>query len=239
MGTRIGTGRSACFEIRADAERVRSFVGACHVRIDTVREMLNEDPGLAVAAWDWGFGDVETAIGACSHTGRKDIIELLLKHGARPTIFTLATLDKHAAVRGFIESMTGARDIEGPHSISLYRHAQAGHATRVMRYLERTGLDQGAEIFETDRGSSGQHIGVYGSSTIDHRIEVAWSERFSCLTLKVGNESARSMIPLEQKDGVATFRPAGSRGARVALSPPDGLRITYAGQTLRAERVQG
>ena len=233
--------------VRADAERVQAFVGACHARIETVREMLAEDPDLAKSAWDWGFGDYETAIGACSHTGRKDIIELLLKHGARPTIFTLAALDKHAAVRGFIESMPGAREIEGPHSISLYRHAQAGEATRVMRYLERAGLDQGAEIFETDRGSVEAHVGVYGSGEFDHRIEIGWSERFSCLMMKVGEESARSLIPLgalgvggatsETDLSIYSFRPAGSRGAMVSLSGRRTLTIEYAGNRHVAELI--
>lgn len=227
--------------VRADAERVRAFVGACHARIETVREMLAEDPDLAKSAWDWGFGDYETAIGACSHTGRKDIIELLLMHGARPTIFTLATLDKHAAVRGFIESMPGAREIEGPHSISLYRHAQAGEATRVMRYLERAGLDQGAEIFETDRGSVEAHVGVYGSGEFDHRIEIGWSERFSCLTLKIDNENARNLIPgaaasSGQDNDSQVFRPAGSRSASIKLYGEGKLALYYTGLELHATR---
>lgn len=225
--------------LRFDPDHVRAFVGACHAQIDTVREMLRDDPDLAKAAWDWGFGDYESAIGACSHTGRKDIIELLLMHGARPTIFTLATLDKHAAVRGFIDSMPGAREIEGPHSISLYRHAQAGSATRVMEYLEESGLDHGIEIFETDRGSVEPHIGVYGSSDIDSRIELSWSDRFSCLTIKVGDESARNLIPLEQTNNGSVFRPAGSQGARLELSAEQGMRLSYAGQTLLAKRFEG
>ena len=30
--------------VRADAERVRAFVGACHARIETVREMTSRSP---------------------------------------------------------------------------------------------------------------------------------------------------------------------------------------------------
>jgi len=230
--------------VRAEAERVRAFVGACHARIETVREMLDEDADLAKSAWDWGFGDYETAIGACSHTGRQDIIELLLMHGARPTIFTLATLDKHAAVRGFIESMPGARAIEGPHSISLYRHAQAGGASRVMRYLEKSGLNQGAEIFETDQATTERYLGVYGSEAFDQRIAIDWSARFGCLTLKIGDESARNLIPIggaggRVEESISVFRPAGSRGARVLFGDQDWLEIRYAGQTMRAKRMDG
>lgn len=229
--------------VRATPDRMREFVGACHVQIDKVRAMLEIDPDLAKASWDWGFGDYETAIGACSHTGRKDIIELLLAHGARPTIFTLATLDKIAAVQGFIESMPGARDIEGPHSISLYRHAQAGKATRVIAYLEKEGLDQDAEIFRTEQSHVDRFVGRYaveGDNSAEYQI--AWAERFKCLSLKVGDESARNLIPVAfyggtRDQGTQIFRPAGSRGARITLSGTGTLNINYAGQKHDAKRI--
>ncbi|MFG0315092.1 MAG: hypothetical protein ACF8LL_13030, partial [Phycisphaerales bacterium] len=47
--------------VRAENDRVRAFVGACHAQIDAVREMLRDDPDLAKSSWDWGFGDYETA----------------------------------------------------------------------------------------------------------------------------------------------------------------------------------
>lgn len=235
---------SGSLAVRADGDRIRQFVGACHTQIDTVREMLRDDPDLAKTGWDWGFGDYESAIGACSHTGREDIIELLLTHGARPTIFTLATLDKHAAVRGFIDSMPGAREIEGPHSISLYRHAQAGNASRVMAFLEREGLDQGVEIFATDQAATERYLGVYGSEAFDQRIDIDWSARFGCLTLKIGDESARNLIPVGGAGGrveelISVFRPAGSRGASVSFTDQDWLEVRYAGQTVRAKRIDG
>lgn len=229
--------------VRAAPDRVREFVGACHVQIDKVRAMLEIDPDLAKASWDWGFGDYETAIGACSHTGRKDIIELLMTHGARPTIFTLATLDKIAAVRGFIESMPGAVDIEGPHSISLYRHAQAGKATRVMEYLEKAGLDQGAEIFRTNQSHVERFVGRYAAEGLGSAAyQIAWAERFECLSLKVGDEPTRNLIPVAfygdtREHGTHVFRPAGSRGAKITLSGTGTLNINYAGQKHEAKRI--
>lgn len=229
--------------VRATPDRAREFVGACHVQIDKVREMLDIDPDLAKASWDWGFGDYETAIGACSHTGRKDIIELLMTHGARPTIFTLATLDKIAAVRGFIESMPGAVDIEGPHSISLYRHAQAGKATRVMEYLEKAGLDQGAEIFESDPTVAKKHTGIFPwRGTSQDRAEISWVERSKCLSIKIGAESTRNLMPADpdpRAPGSLAFRPAGSRGARVLFDSPDRFALHYAGMITFADRIDG
>src|SRR6202022_1027028 len=62
---------------------------------------------LAKAAWDWGFGDWEDALGAASHVGNREIAELLLANGARPTIFS-AALVKPAAARGPPPSAVGA-----------------------------------------------------------------------------------------------------------------------------------
>jgi hypothetical protein len=229
--------------VRTTTDRVRAFVGASHAQIDKVQEMLDVDPDLAKASWDWGFGDFETAIGACSHTGRKDIIELLLEHGARPTIFTLATLDKIAAVRGFIESMPGARDIEGPHSISLYRHAQAGKATRVMEYLEKAGLGSGPNLFKTDQDEVSPYVGVYSAGLkSEFGFEIKWSERWGCLSIETQAMASRNLMPLKDQQQAETgpiFRPAGSRGARVTFPSPQLLVVKHGGQTWNGRRVDG
>ncbi|MFG0285287.1 MAG: hypothetical protein ACF8R7_12785, partial [Phycisphaerales bacterium JB039] len=70
--------------------RARAIVGASHTDLDRVEALLAEDPSLARAAYDWGFGDWETALGAASHMGRPDIAEALIARGARPDLFTFA-----------------------------------------------------------------------------------------------------------------------------------------------------
>lgn len=50
-------------------------VSAAHSDLDKVKDLVGKRPELANAAWDWGFGDYETAIGAASHMGRRDITE--------------------------------------------------------------------------------------------------------------------------------------------------------------------
>ena len=226
-----------------DPDQIREFVGVCHGRLDRAEEMLKTNPDLAKASWDWGFGDYESGIGACSHTGQIAIIELLLGHGARPTIFTLATLDKIAAVRGFIESMPGARDIEGPHSISLYRHAQAGKATSVMKYLEKAGLGSGPNLFETDQGRVEPYVGVYeAGSESESNFEISWAERWGCLSIQTQAMAARNLMPLKDQHQAETgpvFRPAGSRGARVMFPSPDQLVVKHGGRTWNARRVDG
>jgi hypothetical protein len=52
---------------RLDPELVREFVGKAHGDLGRVRELLQAQPRLVNAAWDWGGGDWETALGAAAH----------------------------------------------------------------------------------------------------------------------------------------------------------------------------
>jgi len=62
---------------------VKDFVIAGHANLDKVKEMLAAQPALINAAWDWGGGDFETALGGASHMGRPDIAEFQLSKNAR------------------------------------------------------------------------------------------------------------------------------------------------------------
>lgn len=105
---------------------VSEVVGASHFDLDRVRELVEPRPELARACWDWAFGDFETALGAASHVGRRDIATYLMKKGARPDIFTYAMLGAIDAVRAMIKETPGIQGIYGPHGISLLSHAKAG-----------------------------------------------------------------------------------------------------------------
>jgi hypothetical protein len=120
---------------------VREMVEVAHFALDRVKLLLETRPALANAAWDWGFGDWETAIGAASHMGRRDIAEALLAAGARPDLFTHAMLGNLGAVRAIIETRPGSQSVLGPHGITLLSHARAGNegAAEVVRYLEQLG----------------------------------------------------------------------------------------------------
>jgi len=82
-----------------DSAQVQAFVGNAHGDLEAVRAALVAEPRLANAAWDWGGGDWETALGAAAHMGRRDIAELLLEHGARLDIFAAAMLGDVDVVR--------------------------------------------------------------------------------------------------------------------------------------------
>src|SRR5689334_16371133 len=119
-------------------ELAREMVLVSHGNVKRVRELVDAHPTLAKAAWDWGFGDWETALGAASHVGNREIAELLLANGAHPTIFSAAMLGHLDSVKGFITALPGIQRTRGPHSISLLKHATAGGPTAraVVEYLK-------------------------------------------------------------------------------------------------------
>ena len=119
--------------IRADypsqePELVQEMVVVSHGNVARVKELVARQPTLAKAAWDWGFGDWEDAVGAASHVGNREIAELLLASGARPTMFSAAMLGQLDVVKAFVAASPGAQRIRGPHGITLLSHAKAGGA---------------------------------------------------------------------------------------------------------------
>lgn len=126
---------------RQDPALAQEVVGRSHVDIKRVRELVERQPALARAAIDWGYGDWETALGAASHTGRREIAEFLLAHGAQPTLFSAAMLGQLAVVRAWVETVPGIQKTRGPHAITLLAHARSGgpDAAAVVAYLEGVG----------------------------------------------------------------------------------------------------
>ncbi|MDE3257286.1 MAG: ankyrin repeat domain-containing protein [Gemmatimonadota bacterium] len=117
---------------------VRDFVACSHGDFGRVRELLDEEPNLVNACWDWGGGDWETGLGAAAHVGRRDIAMYLLDRGARIDIFAAAMLGKLDIVRAAIADDPGVVNVEGPHGIPLIVHARNGgaEAAEVVEFLE-------------------------------------------------------------------------------------------------------
>jgi hypothetical protein len=124
-----------------DPALVKDAVSASHGRVARIRELVERQPALARASFDWGFGDWETCIDAASHVGNKEIADFLLHHGARPTIFSAAMLGQLDAVKAFIAARPGIQKTLGPHGITLMAHAKAGGAgaAAVLQYLTTLG----------------------------------------------------------------------------------------------------
>lgn len=121
-----------------DLKLVEEFVGVAHGNFARVKEMLEEEPALVNATWDWGGGDFETALGAAAHMGNKQVAIYLLEHGARLDIFAAAMLGNLAVVKAALEAYPDAVNTPGPHGIPLYVHAEAGgaDAKAVLDYLD-------------------------------------------------------------------------------------------------------
>jgi hypothetical protein len=151
-------------------EITNEVVGVSHFNLDRLKELVDPRPELARATWDWGFGDWETAIGAASHVGRKDIAAYLLSKGARPDIFTFAMLGSYAGVKAMIEASPGIQNIAGPHGISLLQHAKNGlseksanssDGSKLVDYLESLGDTQGPKYLTVEEKDKQKFLGDY------------------------------------------------------------------------------
>lgn len=119
------------------SDLVQAFVRVAHGDLARVEELLEREPGLVNAAWDWGGGDWETALGAAAHTGQRAIARHLLANGARLDLFAAAMLGELAIVAAIVAAFPDARHLRGPHGIPLLAHAKMGgeDAVAVVGYL--------------------------------------------------------------------------------------------------------
>lgn len=200
-----------------DPALVQAVVGAAHSDLDRVRELITGRPALAKASWDWGFGDWESALGAASHTGRKEIAELLLAHGARPTIFSAAMLGQLGVVRAMVEAAPGIQSTPGPHGIPLLAHARAGGepAAPVAEYLERVGgADERPPTVPLGPDGHAPLLGEYtfGPGAND-LLRVTEHERRGFLQLARADGPSRALL----HHGDHEFSPAGAPAVRVGF----------------------
>lgn len=198
---------------RQDPETVLEVVTRAHFDPDGVRELVTSRPALARASWDWGFGDWESALGAASHMGRRDIAEVLIEHGARPNLFTFAMMGDLRVVRALVGAHPGIQGLRGPHGLTLLHHARAGGdaAQSVVDYLEEVGgADPPLPVEPLPHEEVGLYIGRYrfGPGEGD-LLEVAESDG----ALRVARPPAapRSLNAL----GNHTFFPVGAEAVRI------------------------
>ena len=224
-----------------DPALAREIVGASHRDIDRVAALLKAAPRLANATWDWGFGDWETALGAASHTGRRQIAALLIDHGARPDIFAFAMLGRLDAVKAMIEAQPGLERTRGPHSLTLMHHAKAGgpESAAVVEYLTKLGE---ADIAVPDLALSDEErravLGEYSyGPRPDQRFKVFTRERDNALMLQRGEGS--SLVLRHQ--GSRVFSPPGAPEVRIVFTTESGyaasVTITSPAPVITARRV--
>ena len=119
-------------------ELVSEFVRKAHSDIDRVRELLEIEPKLVNACWDWGGGDFESGLGAAAHTGRREIALLLIERGARLDIFAAAMLGRLDIVKAAVAAYPQTAKALGAHGIPLLAHAKMGgdSALPVYEFIE-------------------------------------------------------------------------------------------------------
>ena len=217
----------------------REMVGVSHGNLARVRELLALHPTLCNATWDWGFGDWESALGAASHMGNKEIASALLAAGARASIFSAAMLGQLAVVRAFVEASPGVQGTRGPHGITLLAHARAGGdaAKPVVDYLAALGgADPVPKEVELSPEAAARYIGVYtfGARDVD-RIEISIDK--GRLRLARTGATPRNLFHV----GEHAFHPAGAPAVRIKFGMSEDkaseLSIHDPGPVLHARRL--
>lgn len=219
-----------------DPVAAQEMVGVSHSNLKRVKELVEKDPGLARATIDWGFGDWETAIGAASHVGNREIAEYLLAHGAVPTIFSAAMLGQTDVVRGMVEAMPGVQKTYGPHGITLLAHARAGgeKARGVFEYLTRLG-DAGKPLptLPLEAAERDSVVGkyAYGAGEKEYFVVDVVKEQLGIL--RPGSPARRNLF----HSGRLVFFPAGAPWAKIQFGSEAGKVTGFTLGSLSAKRV--
>ena len=204
-------------------ELVREIVTVAHFDLKRVQELVDARPSLARAAWDWGFGDWETALGAASHMGNRPIAEYLLLKGARPSLFSAAMLGQLEVVKAFVAAQPGVQRIRGPHSISLLAHAKAGGETArpLLEFLQALGeADADPPVLLSDSETAAMAGTYIFGVGVTQRIEVTVERRqnmmsmYSPLTWTRKGTMGRPLLHL----GDHAFYPAGAPSVRIRFT---------------------
>jgi hypothetical protein len=131
-------------------EMVSEFVRVSHGNFDRLKELLEKEPMLVNASWDWGGGDFETALGAASHMGNQEIATYLLERGARADIFYAAMSGMKDLVKSFVAADPGAVSSAGPHRLTVLYHVaisgDTGMADIVKPHLTKINADYNKAI---------------------------------------------------------------------------------------------
>lgn len=206
-----------------DPDLVRDVVGKSHSDLDAVVKLVERRPELAKAAVDHGFGDWETALGAASHTGRREIAHVLMKHGARPDVFTFAMLGNIDVVRAALAADPALATLKGPHGIPLLNHARAGgdEAKLVVEFLETVagaGTPDSSIPLADSEGQAFVGVFEFGTGPRD-RVEVTFAK--SRLEVRRIGGSARRLVRVHETE----FFPVGAPSIRLRFTMDSGRAV--------------
>jgi len=216
-----------------DPALAKEVVTVSHFDLNRVRELVEGHPTLANAAIDWGFGDWESALGAASHVGRREIAELLIAHGARPTIFSAAMLGQLDVVKAFVAASPGVQRTLGPHAITLLAHARAGGAgaADVVKYLETIGdADRRPTTQPLEQSDRDAVVGEYGFGpgprdrfVIDVRNDQLGIERPGASRRLLIHTGGLVFFPSGVPSVKIAFARSGARASQLTIANPEVL----------------
>jgi len=225
---------SAAFPTQ-DPGLAREMVLVSHGNVARVKELVSRQPSLARAAYDWGFGDWETALGAASHVGNREIAEFLIANGARPSIFSAAMLGHVDVVKAFVAAAPGVQRIHGPHGITLLAHAKAGGeaAKPVLVYLDRLGdADQKLVSLPLADEEMALLVGTYVYGTgpterivVDAEKGMLGFTRDGAMKRPLYNRGDRAFSPMGAPAVRIRFTVADSGAVTLAVHDPDVMMV--------------
>lgn len=203
-----------------EPELAKEVVGVSHGNFKRLKELVDARPTLAEATWDWGFGDWESALGAASHVGNREIALYLIDKGAAPTLFSATMLGQLDVVRSLLTVQPGIQRQKGPHGITLLSHAKAGgsQAREVLEFLQSLGdADQRPPLVPLSEEEQAAIAGEYAwGSGQDERFVIALSK--GQLTISRPGGTPRNLFHL----GSLAFYPAGGEVVRIRISMESG-----------------
>jgi hypothetical protein len=197
-----------------DHALVREIVGASHRNLERVTELVTAHPALANASYDWGFGDWESALGAASHVGNREIATALLEHGARLDLFAAAMLGMTDVVKSILSARPALAKTRGPHGIPLLAHAEAGGDEATIEFLrsfDGAGIEPAAPLTPEEMQP---YLGTFTSDVGDILVT---ESRFGVM-LQGRDKNAVRLL----RTGEHTFHPAGAPNVRVVFTVQDG-----------------
>lgn len=132
---------------------IDAFVGVCHGRLDAVKTMLRDHPGLINAV----SSQNETGLQAAAHTGQKEICRFLLAEGAPLDICTAAVLGLEADVNQMLAHDASRKDATGAHGLPVMLFAALGGSLAIAKTLR----GYGASVNGGDGVSTPLHATVW------------------------------------------------------------------------------
>lgn len=233
-----------------EPDLVSEVVGKSHFDLEAVKNLVEKRPELARATWEWRFGDFESAIGAASHVGRRDIINYLLSKGATPDIFTFATLGAYEIVKGIIQLSPGIQTSSGPHGISLLSHAKVGlrmedkmssdeieNSKRLIAYLEELGDADGPQYMEVPESEKPKYLGdyKYGEGK-DEGFSIQLNMR-KMLSLGAIGEFGGALYKIRENEFTYNGAPSVSVSFQFEKEKVISMTITEPGSSLVAKKI--